>query len=230
VVEDEFEGIVPYVYRKRNYVNTIQWVIGLEVTLLTRDVWRVFPTTDHPNAGAFTDYPKIYAWLVSKRAREDMMKEMNRSALAKSALPAIDRELTLYDIAIMTRAAPARILNLEAEKGHLGVGADADIAIYDIDPRKVDLSKDYEKVMKAFRRAAYTIKGGEIVVKDGEVVKTTYGKTYYTKPKIPEDLMRSVEEELKEKFKDYYTVSIENFIIREEELKNPVAVEVGTRL
>ncbi|MCD6349132.1 MAG: formylmethanofuran dehydrogenase subunit A, partial [Candidatus Korarchaeota archaeon] len=43
-------GIVPYVYKKRNYVNTIQWCIGLEVALLVRDPWKVYITTDHPNA------------------------------------------------------------------------------------------------------------------------------------------------------------------------------------
>jgi formylmethanofuran dehydrogenase subunit A len=50
-------GIVPYKYKKRSYVNTIQWAIGLEVALLTGDPWRVIPTTDHPNAGPFKDYP-----------------------------------------------------------------------------------------------------------------------------------------------------------------------------
>jgi len=223
-------GIVPYKYRKKNYVNTIQWVIGLEITLLAEDLWRVFITTDHPNAGPFTGYPKIFAWLVSAKAREEAMKEMSRKALARSALPAIDKELTLYDIAVLTRASPAKILGLEKEKGHLGVGAQADVAIYDIDPTKVDLARDYQLVERAFRRAVYTIKDGQVVVKDGEVVRTTYGTTYYARPKVPADLRSDVLKMVSEKFRDYYSVALDNFVIAEHELRSPRVVEVETRL
>ncbi|RLE67872.1 MAG: formylmethanofuran dehydrogenase subunit A [Thermoprotei archaeon] len=223
-------GIVPYRYRKKNYVNTIQWVIGLEITLLAEDLWRVYITTDHPNAGPFTGYPKIFSWLVSAKAREEIMKEMSSKALKRSALPAIDKELTLYDLAILTRASPAKLLGLEKEKGHLGIGAQADIAIYDIDPTKVDLSRDYEVVVRAFRKAAYTIKDGEIVVKDGEVVKTVYGTTYYVNPQIPEDLEREIESVVKEKFVSYYSVALDNFIIRREELKKSKEITVKAKL
>jgi formylmethanofuran dehydrogenase subunit A len=112
--------------------------------------------------------PIMFSWLISKKAREDMMKEVNQRALKKTTLPSIDVEFSLYDIAIMTRAAPAKLLGLDRFKGHLGVGADADIAIYDLNPREVDLSRDYEKFIKAFKRAWLVIKSGEIVVKEGE--------------------------------------------------------------
>lgn len=227
---DAASGIVPYRYRKKSYVNTIQWVIGLEIALLAKDLWRVFITTDHPNAGTFFDYPKIFAWLVSKKAREDMMKEVNQRALKRSALPSIDREYTLYDIAILTRASPAKLLGLEKIKGHLGVGADADIAIYDINPFEVDISKNYEVVTKAFSRAWIVIKGGEIVVKDGEVVNTVYGRTFYVKPEIPEDVEKDLMNYLQPRFKELYTVTLENFVIREKEIRNPFEVKIKTYL
>ncbi|MEM4848621.1 MAG: formylmethanofuran dehydrogenase subunit A [Ignisphaera sp.] len=223
-------GIVPYKYKRKSYVNTIQWIIGLEIALLANDPWRIFITTDHPNAGTFYDYPKIFAWLVSKKAREDMMKEMNQRALKKSALPAIDKEYTLYDIAIMTRASPAKLLGLEEFKGHLGIGADADIAIYDINPFEVDVSRNYEAVVKAFSRASVVIKSGEIVVKDSEVVKTVYGKTFYVKPEVPEDLEKNLIKTIGTKFKDYYTVTLENFIIRPYEVRNLVEIHLKTLL
>lgn len=223
-------GIVPYRYRKKNYVNTVQWAIGLEVALLAKDVWRVYMTTDHPNGGPFTEYPKVVAWLVSKKAREETMKEMSQRGLKWTSLPAIDRELTLYDIAVMTRASPAKILGLEKFKGHLGVGADADVAIYDINPHEVDVSRDYAKLVKALRRAYCTIKGGEVVVKEGEVVKTTYGKTFYVSPEVPEDLLSNVESLVKEKFKRYYSVSVENYVITEAELRRPAEIKVRTGL
>jgi formylmethanofuran dehydrogenase subunit A len=221
-VENETaSGIVPYRYRKKSYVNTIQWAIGLEVLLLSRDPWRTLITTDHPNAGVFTDYPKIFAWIMSRKYREETFKEVNQRALRKCSLPSIDREITLYELAIITRAAPAKLLGLEKRKGHLGKGADADIAIYDIDPRTVDLSKDYEKILKMFHRAWYVIKDGEIIVREGEIIRTVYGKTYSVDPytSLSEDLRREFEEYLRDKFKRYYTVSLENFIVRDYEIK-----------
>ena len=64
----------------------------------------------------------------------DFRKEQRRrscrpKALKRIVLPDLDREYTLYEIAIITSAGPARALGL-TQKGHLGVGADADVAIY----------------------------------------------------------------------------------------------------
>ncbi len=227
---DSASGIVPYRYRKKSYVNTIQWVIGLEIALLANDLWRVFITTDHPNAGTFFDYPKIFAWLVSKKAREDTMKEVNQRALRKSVLPSIDREYSLYDIAIVTRASPAKLLGVESFKGHLGIGADADVAIYDINPNEVDISKNYDVFIKAFSRAWMVIKSGEIVVKEGEVVKTVYGKTFYVKPEIPEDVEKNLMSYLEPAFKQYYTVALDNFVIGKHEIRNPFEVSIKTHL
>ncbi|MEM1596215.1 MAG: formylmethanofuran dehydrogenase subunit A [Desulfurococcaceae archaeon] len=223
-------GIVPYSYKKRSYVNTIQWVIGLEIALLTRDPWRVVPTTDHPNAGLFKDYPILLSWLISRKAREELMKDVNQRALRKAILPSLDTEFSLYEIAIMTRAAPAKLLGLDRFKGHLGVGADADIAIYDIDPKELDLSRNYEKFVKAFKKAWLVIKNGEIVVRNGEIVKTIYGKTYYAEPSIPEELRKELDVFLRKKFKEYYSVSLDSFYIRDHELRNPVKIPIETKI
>ncbi|MGQ0443109.1 MAG: formylmethanofuran dehydrogenase subunit A, partial [Methylophilaceae bacterium] len=42
-------GVVPFKYRDQNYVNALQWAIGLELFLSVEDPWRIFLTTDHPN-------------------------------------------------------------------------------------------------------------------------------------------------------------------------------------
>ncbi len=78
--------------------------------------------------------------------------------------------MTFDDIATMTRAGPAKALGMSKTKGHLGVGADADIAIYSFNPKTQDSTQDTDGLIHALSNAAYTIKGGEIVVKDGEVV------------------------------------------------------------
>jgi len=117
-------------------------------------------------------------------------------------------------------------------KGHLGVGADADVAIYDIDPRVIDPSREYEKILKAFQRAWCVIKDGEIVVKEGEIVQSVYGKTYSVNPyiAISEDIRKEFEAYLKDRFKQYYTISLENFVIGDHEIKRLKEIRVEPKL
>ncbi|MEM2058938.1 MAG: formylmethanofuran dehydrogenase subunit A [Thermoproteota archaeon] len=223
-------GIVPYAYKVNNYVNTVQWCIGLEVALLTKDPWKVVFTSDSPNAGRFTRYPIGLSWLVSRKAREEVMKKANRRGLKHAALPSIDREYTLYDVVVTTRAGPAKILGLEERKGHLGVGADADVAIYDLNPTVIDVSRDYKAFINAFRRASYTIKSGVVVVKDGEIVEPNlYGATYYVdaRKRVDSDAYKRTEEYLKEVFPKLYSIAYANYPLEDSEVKKPVRKEVS---
>jgi len=217
-------GIVPFRYRRKSYVNAIQWTIGLELALLIRDPWRIFLTTDHPNAGPFTSYPEIIGWLISEKAREETLKKLNKKARERSMLPSIDREYSLYEIAVVTRAGTAKVLGLK-DKGNLGVGADADIAIYNVNPAEVDPSVDYMRYVEAFRRAAYTIKEGEIVVKNGEIVKVVDGRTHWVKVDSASEY--AVSEDMKKRFSDYWTVQFENYPVSESYLRrsNPIHVK-----
>ncbi|MCW4031296.1 MAG: amidohydrolase family protein, partial [Candidatus Bathyarchaeota archaeon] len=216
-------GIVPFRYKRSSFVNATQWSIGLEIALLIMDPWKIFMTTDHPNGGPFFYYPKIMAWLISKRAREKMLEKINKRARNKSLLPSIDRELNLYELAVVTRAGQAKALGLE-QKGHLGVGADADIAVYNINPENVDPAKEFVAARKAFERAAYTIKSGQVVVKDGKIVKPIFGKTFWLDVKT--SMPQEVNDDIKKKFRDYWTVEYQNYPIRKGFLHAPVPVTV----
>src|SRR5918992_1389001 len=59
-------GIVPFEYRERNYVHALQWGIGLELFLLSRDPWRIVLSTDHPNGGSFLSYPRLIRLLMDR--------------------------------------------------------------------------------------------------------------------------------------------------------------------
>jgi formylmethanofuran dehydrogenase subunit A len=216
-------GIVSATYKKSNYVNAIQWGIALELALLVKDPWKIYLTTDHPNGGPFTAYPRVISWLVSNEARQKLIGKINKSAKARLDLAGIDREYSLQEIATVTRAATAKSLGLES-KGHLGTGADADIALYNLDARKLDPAKDYKAVRRAFARAALTIKDGRIVVKNGEVVRSVQGRTYWTKPQVSEGLMKTVVGDLESKFDDYYTIRLANYPIDERYLAVPSAI------
>jgi formylmethanofuran dehydrogenase subunit A len=104
-------GIVPYTYRAGSYVHALQWGIGLELFLLGRNPWQVMLSTDHPNGGSFLSYPKLIRLLMDRAYREDEMGRANQRAIGRTALlDGLDREYTLNEIAIITRAGPARRL------------------------------------------------------------------------------------------------------------------------
>ncbi|HUD71917.1 MAG TPA: formylmethanofuran dehydrogenase subunit A, partial [Dongiaceae bacterium] len=105
-------GIVPHDYRAGSLTAAVQWAAGLELMLLVRDPWRLALTTDHPNGGPFFAYPLIIRMLMDRAHREAILAGAHPRAGARTHLAGIAREYTLEEIAIVTRAAPARILGL----------------------------------------------------------------------------------------------------------------------
>jgi formylmethanofuran dehydrogenase subunit A len=164
-------GIVPYNYRAGDFYNAVQWAVGLELFLLIDDPWRVFFTTDHPNGAPFTTYPEIFALLMDRDRRAEQIAALPAEAMAVTTLPAITREYSLSEIATMTRAAPARLLGL-TDRGHLGAGAVADIAVYNDDRDRA----------KMFRAAALVFKDGELAVRDGAVTRCRSGRALTVQP------------------------------------------------
>ncbi len=219
-------GIIPMHYKKSSPVNALQWSISLELALLIKDPWKIFMTTDHPNGGPFFAYPRILAWLMSKRARTATLNHCNKKAQKKSLLPSIDRELSLYELAIVTRAGQAKALGLK-NKGQLGVGADADVAIYAINPETTDIARKYKTVRRAFKHAAYTIKDGKTVVKDGEVVGQADGRTMWLDVQTKEPCR--IDEDMKSKFKQYWTVDYENYPVTDHyiKVKDPITIKAS---
>jgi len=204
-------GLVPFIYTRTNPVNSVQWTIGLELTLLIKNPFQVCLTTDHPNAGPFTRYPQIISWLMSRKARDEVAAKLHAETARRSILATIDREYSLYEIAVITRAGQAVLLGLNDRKGHLGVNADADIAIYDLDPKS---EMTPEKIERAFSQAAYTIKDGEVVAKDGQILREVVGRRFWVNPQVDEDLEQKMLREVSKTFARYYSISMANFPVQ----------------
>ena len=221
-------GVLSLVYMKSSPVHSLQWAIGLEVMLLIDDPWKTIMTTDHPNGGIFTQYPLLLTWLMSKKARDDTAKECHKWAYDKSTLGGVDRELSLYEMAIVTRANPARTIGMAYRKGHLGTGADGDVTIYDIDPTKLNLNETKALTAK-LSRPDYTIKDGRIVAKKGEIVSVPDGRRFFCRPYVEDELEKDMLRDVKDWFK-YYTVGFANYPVPDKYLKNPVAIQVNRPL
>ncbi len=206
-------GIVPFTYRERNYVHALQWGIGLELFLLSRDPWRLVLSTDHPNGGSFLSYPRLIRLLMDRDFRNEQIRKVNKRAMRRTVLlDDLDREYTLEEIAIITRAGPARLLGLR-DKGHLGVGADADITIYD----------DREDREEMFASPRYVIKDGHAVVEDGELRAADGGRLL----RVGAEYDPSIDATLEKLFEDHYSVQFASYPVREPWLLEPARTVAG---
>jgi formylmethanofuran dehydrogenase subunit A len=164
-------GVVPFRYREQSYVNALQWAIGLELFLLVANPWQVVLTTDHPNGGPFTSYPHLIRLLMDRGFREEQIAKLHPEVAASCALRSITRELTLQEIAVMTRAAPARLLGLK-DRGQLSVGAAADIAVYREDTNREAM----------FSTPEFVFKDGVQVARAGRITALPVGGTHFVEP------------------------------------------------
>lgn len=160
-------GIVPIEYRNKSLINAWQWAIGLEWYLLVEDPWRVVMSTDHPNGGSFQAYPQIIRLLMDKAYRDDRVAQLPAAVRDATLLKSLTRQYSMFEIAIITRAGPARLLGLQ-HKGHLGIGADADVTLYLPDD-------DYQKM---FEMPRYVIKAGQVIIDNCEIVAIPQGAVH----------------------------------------------------
>jgi formylmethanofuran dehydrogenase subunit A len=208
-------GIVPYKYRPSNLVNAVQWAVGLELLLLINDPWRIFLTTDHPNGACFWRYPEIICLLMNAAFRKERVTALPPKALKRTVLADLDREYTLSEIAIITSAGPARALGMP-QKGHLGIGADADVTIYN----------DHKEPHRIFGYPRYVIKGGEIVVEEGDLRKITQGREFLVQPGYDP----KIEDYLRPLFQQVYTISFDNYPVEMERLAQPEVMRIKDKV
>jgi len=94
------------------------------------------------------------------------------------------------------------------DKGHLGVGADADITIYDDD------EEDREAMFAAPR---HVIKDGQAVVEDGELRAAGAGRLLRVAAEYDPD----IEPALEQLFEDRYSVQFASYPVQEPWLLEP---------
>ena len=208
-------GIVPFSYQEHVYTHALQWGIGLELFLLAKDPWRMVLSTDHPNGGSFMSYPRLIRLLMDRSFRDEEIRKVNRKAMKKTVLlDGISREYSLQEIAIITRAGPARLLGL-ADKGHLGVGADADITIYEED--------DDKELM--FSAPRYVIKDGRLIIDDHEFRSDHEGRILHVAP----DYDPGIEASLRPFFESYYSIQFDNYPVTDHYAPRAQVIATGKK-
>ncbi|KIX12129.1 formylmethanofuran dehydrogenase subunit A [Dethiosulfatarculus sandiegensis] len=205
-------GVVPVEYKAKNPINATMWCAGIELFLSVEDPWKVFLTTDHPNGGPFTHYPQVIKLLMDKDYRAEFMTKLNKKGMKRSIAAELDREYSMYEIAVITRAGTAKALGL-THKGHLGAGADGDVTIYQPNEDKAEM----------FAHPSYVFKQGELVVRNGKVIKSVPGRTMLIKPSYDKAIVGHI----KKWFDESYTINFANFPMTQEELAQAKIVACG---
>ncbi|MHA2324061.1 MAG: amidohydrolase family protein, partial [Promethearchaeota archaeon] len=140
---------------KTNHHDCLLWANALELALDIKDKFQTSFSLNFPIYSNITDIPEIATWLVSKEARENFMKGMNERFIKTTNLMNNDKIFNFFDFVCITRGSPAKLLGLGSIKGSLGLGADGDINILDIEIEKLDLSKDFPKFKQALTNIDY---------------------------------------------------------------------------
>jgi len=143
--------------------------------------------------------------LTDRSFRNDMLATINPDAANASHLGSLKREYSLYEIAIMTRAGPAKSLGLK-NKGHLAPGADADVVVY----------REHANRERMFSNPEYVFKGGSLVVRKGKVCDEPVGTTHVTRV----DFDSGIDTKLERYFDRYMTMKKDRMIVDDDEIRD----------
>jgi formylmethanofuran dehydrogenase subunit A len=142
-------------------------------------------------------YPELIRLLMDRAHRDVQIARVEQRLLTGSALAdGLAREYSMREIAIITRAGPARLLGLR-NKGHLGVGADADLTVY----------APHDNRATMFSTPRYVVKGGVLVVEEGQLRRAPAGHRLHVRPPFEQSVARDIERF----FDSYGTVRYANY-------------------
>lgn len=194
-------------FDKKNYHDCILWANAIDLALEIKNKLQVCFSLNFPNNARLLDIPEILTWLVNRQARENFMKGMNDKFLKEYELRNNSKVLNFSEIVSITRVSPAKSLGLGSIKGNLGLGADGDINILDLNLEKMDITNHVDMFKKAFSNIEYVIKSGEIVKKQENIDFRLNGSIFWSagKTKVEnKDLIISKKKEFYQKYSSLF--------------------------
>ena len=209
-------------FKKENYLDCILWASALDLALNIKNKFQISFSLNYPNYSNINNIPEIATWLVSKNARDRYIENMNNKFIKDNTLQNNEKTLTFNEFIILTRASPAKSLGLGNIKGNLGVGADADINILDLNIEDIDLEKNYEGLKSALSHIEYVIKAGKIIKKQEKIDLESHGSILWSEGEVEikesQELILSKKKEFYQKygsiFYDSLAISIDNKYLR----------------
>ena len=135
---------------------------------------------------------------MDREYRAEALTRVHPCVLKHSPLADMTREYSLHEIAIITRAAPARMLGL-TDRGQLGVGALADICVY----------TPQANLETMFSLPWLVIKSGERLIEDGEIRRLGQGAAIRATPDFDRQAARHIENW----FDQHYSIPLQQFAV-----------------
>jgi formylmethanofuran dehydrogenase subunit A len=140
---------------------------------------------------------------MSRNLRDEALARLPERVKSRTGLGGIGREYSLSEIAVITRAAPARILGL-ADRGHLGPGAVGDVTIYRPDDDKE----------RMFALPRWVIKEGAVLIDDTRPGVVPEGRTHT----VVREFDRGVEDSVRGLFERESSIRFRNYSVDEGEI------------
>ena len=187
------------------------WLNSINLALGIKNKWQIQCSLNFPNYGDVKSVPDIATWLVSSEARNKFMEGMSLDGIPNSIQTESDRELSFNDFVVITRSSPAKSLGLGNIKGNLGIGADGDLNVLDVNITELDCSKDYLDLKNALSNIEYVVKSG-ITIKHKDNVRLNLGGKIFWANRESEtrekDYILSKKQEF---YTKYYSVYYDNY-------------------
>ncbi|MGV9174047.1 MAG: amidohydrolase family protein, partial [Promethearchaeia archaeon] len=164
---------------KKDALFSALWSNAIDLALHVKNKWKMQLSYSFPNYSRLANIPEIAVWLLSSDARKTFMEKLNIEDISGS-IKSSNEQLSFKDYIILTRASPAKSIGLGNIKGTLGMGADGDVNILNVDVANIDLPSEYSQVKNALANIEYVIKNGEIIKKKENIDLTPRGKVFWS--------------------------------------------------
>jgi len=207
-------------FSKKKKEDCVLWANAIDLAL-NISPWQLQFSVNYPNYADITNLPEIASWLISNNAREQFMNDMDANFLKDNSLISNGKILTFNDFIVLTRSSPAKSLGIGSIKGNLGLGADGDLNILNLNLNDTDISRGYEKFKAALGNIEHVIKEGEIIKDHDKINLNSYGKIFWASGKPEKEDTKTIlikKEAFYQKyysnFYDSYSITINKEILR----------------
>ncbi|MBY8989071.1 MAG: amidohydrolase family protein [Candidatus Lokiarchaeota archaeon] len=207
-------------FSKKKKEDCLMWANAIDL-VLNISPWQLQFSVNYPNYADIINLPEIASWLISNDARDRFMNDMEANFLKDNSIINNDKLLTFNDFIILTRSSPAKSLGIGSIKGNLGLGADGDLNILNLNLNDTDISRDYEKFKGALGNIEYVIKAGEIIKDHDKINLNSSGKILWASGKPEKEDTKSIlanketfYQKYSSNFYDSYNITINKDILR----------------
>ncbi len=178
-------------FSKKKKDDCEMWANAIDLALNITP-WQLQFSINYPNYADIINLPEIASWLISNKAREQFMNDMEASFLKDNSLISNSKVLTFNDFIILTRSSPAKSLGIGSIKGNLGLGADGDLNILNLNLNDTDISKNYKDFKSALGNIEYVIKAGEVIKDHEKINLNSSGKIFWASGKPEKEDIKSI--------------------------------------